>query len=1292
MTTRNEDFLFAQEAQALGYVTEQQVEEGFLLQRRLSSEMQIDERLAVILVKRGWMSEEQARRVYTIIEPEGARSEIEGYRILERVGRGAMGTVYKALHKGLQRVVAIKVLRRDLGEDRTQIERLKREAKLLADLDHPNIVRAFDAGESNGFPYLVMEYVEGESLRDRILREGPLEEETALAITRAIADALERARRMGVVHRDIKPGNILLARNGTPKLMDLGLAKGPIDAGLTQMGATVGTPQFISPEQAVDPRKADIRSDIYSLGATLYNMVVGRPPFEGATLAEIITKVLYRQPSPPRLRNPRVSPELGHLIERMMLKDPALRYRTPAEVVADIDLIRGGRSIIPAGFTGNWEAFLLRRRYRQRAWIAAAVAVGVLGVGGGAWWQVSRTRTRDAQARLLGQAEALLADAQLSGDEPRAEVRRALRDARARREALEQEALERGLPVPRSLDLEQRLTWMAELDRALEGFERLAEEVTRDVGERRYGRAVGRVDAWLPGVQVLAPAARRGAQLRGALLTASEARWREAAAEVRGRPVASLAEFAAQWAALREALEADWVDTPSLRQARQAARALDQGAQALARRVADVSDDFGAARARPRIEALELRSLDREFHESRQDVKRVLPSLLAAFREHAPQVAPATVDGLVERELLAIELRLRTQVEEHWAALKREIGQRLDGGDRVGATEAARAFADAADGAGFVRLREEAEELARRLEAEARAHREASFGAWQETLRLVLDALRALDAPAARRAIEAADAAPTLEPPDRARVRALRAVPEALESVLGGALGRLAELARSQGRIEALRVRAPPGTGGERYPEWRRLEVLEVEAAPPAFTARGRAPGSRSTAGVRVRIPLSQVHPEDLAALAAQAGAAPHPLAAALLDLFGLEPVADRPGVDLRRLAEGYARVQQRLEAQAGGTALAEVVGTLRAELQRLQERRESEAAGHLHAGQYYMALAPPRYRRAHDHFSLLVDPAGRLLLTQAMDPKSLETVRRHLQVCEEEIRRDQLGALVPGVHVEERPDGQHALEWDFEEPEQMALFDRIFGVVEVNPHRVTSPSPTARRLHLLRGLQGVVRDRELSLRSPFDPARPLEVEFNLDVGVGSIFFGVDLDGVAVCVCSADPNYWKWQVRRDAPLLEGETELPALDALGRGRGVAFHAGPDFGISFPLGGWDWPSLGAGRNHAAWRDAAYLERHRARLFAFAPRDKPYRVRVVRQRERLELHVDGELIVERSEPAWAERGGTSDLEPRMRNGSGRIQVLTWTPAAIDDLRITGTLRPSWIRAREALREGQK
>jgi hypothetical protein len=191
--TSNEDFLFAQEAVAAGFVTEAQVKEALELQRRMADDLHLDERRSARqarLPRRGpgpaGLREDPAR--------QGGPGQIHGYRLLEVLGRGAMGTVYRALHVGLNREVAVKILRPDLAGDRTQVERLKAEAAMLASLDHPHIVRALDAGESNGFPYVVMELVEGETLRDRLRRDGRLPE-TRPCASRGLADG-SSARRM----------------------------------------------------------------------------------------------------------------------------------------------------------------------------------------------------------------------------------------------------------------------------------------------------------------------------------------------------------------------------------------------------------------------------------------------------------------------------------------------------------------------------------------------------------------------------------------------------------------------------------------------------------------------------------------------------------------------------------------------------------------------------------------------------------------------------------------------------------------------------------------------------------------------------------------------------------------------------------------------------------------------------------------------------------------------------------------------------------------------------------------
>ena len=262
------------------------------------------------------------------------------YEILDRVGAGAMGTVFKARQHKLGRIVALKVLRPSLARDGHYVERLKREARIVAALNHPNIVAGYDLGEENGYHYFVMEFVEGKSLRALLGEWGIFSEERVLDVATQVASALDHAFECGVIHRDIKPGNILIDEAGGVKLTDMGLAKGPADMALTRDGATVGTPQYISPEQAKNPQDVDVRGDLYSLGATLYHMATGQPPFPGDSLAEVITKVLSETPEPPGDLNPELSEGLVLVIRKLMAKNLRLRYQTPRELLDDLDRVR----------------------------------------------------------------------------------------------------------------------------------------------------------------------------------------------------------------------------------------------------------------------------------------------------------------------------------------------------------------------------------------------------------------------------------------------------------------------------------------------------------------------------------------------------------------------------------------------------------------------------------------------------------------------------------------------------------------------------------------------------------------------------------------------------------------------------------------------------------------------------------------------------------------------------------------------------------------------------------------
>ncbi len=262
------------------------------------------------------------------------------YEILDRVGAGAMGTVFKARHGKLGRIVALKVLRPSLARDKRYVDRLRREARIVAALNHPNIVTGYDLGEEGGYHYFVMEFVEGRSLRSLLTEWGIFPEDQVLNVAIQVAAALDHAFQRGVIHRDIKPGNILIDEAGAVKVTDMGLAKGPADLALTRDGSTVGTPQYISPEQARNPQDADVRSDLYSLGATLYHMATGQPPFQGTSLAEVITQVLNDSPVAPRVINRDLSEGMALVIRKLLAKSPKLRYQTPRELLDDLDRVK----------------------------------------------------------------------------------------------------------------------------------------------------------------------------------------------------------------------------------------------------------------------------------------------------------------------------------------------------------------------------------------------------------------------------------------------------------------------------------------------------------------------------------------------------------------------------------------------------------------------------------------------------------------------------------------------------------------------------------------------------------------------------------------------------------------------------------------------------------------------------------------------------------------------------------------------------------------------------------------
>jgi predicted Ser/Thr protein kinase len=290
--------------------------------------------LANALVQEGLLTRFQAEQ---ILQGKWRRFFLGKYKVLERLGTGGMGSVYLCEHKVMRHHVAVKVLSPVRAEDRSARERFYREARALAALDHPNIVRGIDIDEHDNLHFLVMEYIDGSSFQALVQRDGPMDIARACQYISQVAQALQYAyTAAGLVHRDIKPSNLLVDRHGRVKVLDLGLARFCHDQedDLTrQLGQNVlGTADYLAPEQALDSR-VDIRADIYSLGNTFYFCLTGRTPFPEGKPAQKLIWQQTRRPKPIRWLRPVVPEELAAVIEKMIAKQPRDRYQTPQDVV-----------------------------------------------------------------------------------------------------------------------------------------------------------------------------------------------------------------------------------------------------------------------------------------------------------------------------------------------------------------------------------------------------------------------------------------------------------------------------------------------------------------------------------------------------------------------------------------------------------------------------------------------------------------------------------------------------------------------------------------------------------------------------------------------------------------------------------------------------------------------------------------------------------------------------------------------------------------------------------------------
>lgn len=338
-----QDTLLGQVIINQGLATKEEVEDCVAMQSELAKE-QNQRSLADLLVENGYITRTQVERIRPRVEEEGGLQQIPGYQILSKLGAGAMAAVFKARQISLDRIVAIKVLPKRMSENKEFVDRFYKEGKAAAKLNHPNIVGAVDVGEANGFHYFVMEYVEGQTVFDKLDKGQRYSEKDALNIVIQVCRALAHAHKAGFIHRDVKPKNIMITPDGVAKLADMGLARetSDVEAAQAEAGKAYGTPYYISPEQIRGELDVDQRADIYSLGATFYHMVTGQVPFDAPTPSAVMHKHLKEDLIPPDHLNPSLTAGVGEVIEVSMAKRRRNRYQSAEEMLTDLERVAAG--------------------------------------------------------------------------------------------------------------------------------------------------------------------------------------------------------------------------------------------------------------------------------------------------------------------------------------------------------------------------------------------------------------------------------------------------------------------------------------------------------------------------------------------------------------------------------------------------------------------------------------------------------------------------------------------------------------------------------------------------------------------------------------------------------------------------------------------------------------------------------------------------------------------------------------------------------------------------------------
>src|SRR5215217_721430 len=319
------------------------------------------------------------------------------YELEELVGSGGMSSVFRAHDRLLERKVALKVLHDHYTGDESYVERFRREARSVASLSHPNIVTVIDRGEHEGRQFIVFEYIDGENLKRRIDREGALPVRDAVELVLQIARALSFAHQNGLIHRDVKPQNVLLNGDGRPKVTDFGIARSlDVQHGMTQTGTVLGTSDYIAPEQAQGHR-VDEHTDVYSLGVVLYELLTGEVPFPGENFVAVAMRHINEPPPPIRDRRPDVSPRLEAAVHRAMAKDPHARFQTMAELADELDaclaeVADGGVTLRNARVRARRQRAPRRRGVPRRVLAVLLLAAAALAAAAAAAFLYDRSR------------------------------------------------------------------------------------------------------------------------------------------------------------------------------------------------------------------------------------------------------------------------------------------------------------------------------------------------------------------------------------------------------------------------------------------------------------------------------------------------------------------------------------------------------------------------------------------------------------------------------------------------------------------------------------------------------------------------------------------------------------------------------------------------------------------------------------------------------------------------------------------------------------------------------------